>query len=91
VNPKSARITGVVGQVKWGYYNAAAINGYTVVRNLHGRWSVSGQVVISDAFKMSQRPLFFVAPHQKGEWRWPMETWRVSEGRLTADLGMPIE
>lgn len=81
-------ITGVVGQIKWHYYVAAAINGYTVTRN-EGVWSLRGTVVLSDAFKLSQRPLTFVAPHERGEWRWPIETLQIADGALTARLGPP--
>lgn len=86
--PKSVR--GVVGQVKWSYYIAAAINGYTVTRE-GSQWSLSATVVLSDAFKLSQKPLMFVAPHQHGEWRWPITDLQLNKesGQLTAQLGPP--
>jgi hypothetical protein len=87
-------MTGVVGQIKWAYYVAAAINGYTVTRNGRGAdatWALTGTVVMADSFKMSQRPLRFVAPHDKGEWVWPITTLDVQNGQLTAQLGPPIE
>ena len=83
-------IRGAVAAVAWGYYNAAAIEGYSITRSAAGAWSVTGRVVMSDSFKLSQRPLFFVAPHQRGEWRWPITTMRVTEGQLVADLGEPL-
>lgn len=83
-------ITGVVGQVKWAYYVAAAINGYTVTR-VGPQWSLRATVVTADAFKLSQRPLMFVAPHEKGEWRWPILDYQLAEGALTARLGPPEE
>jgi hypothetical protein len=84
-------IAGVVGHVKWHYYTAAAINGYTVSRSRDGKtWSLVATVVLSDAFKMAQRPLTFVAKHAKGEWRWPIESLAVDPNhRLTAQLGPP--
>lgn len=85
-------IRGVVGQVKWSYYNAAAINGYTVTRSKTGGWSLRATVVLSDAFKLAQRPLFFVALHAKGEWRWPIESFDLGPSQtLVATLGPPLE
>ena len=85
-----ALVQGVVGQVKWHYYTAAAINGYTVSRT-EGRWTLQATVVLSDAFKMAQRPLTFVAPHKDGEWRWPIESLEpIGENhQLVAQLGPP--
>lgn len=81
-------ITGVVGHIKWHYYTAAAINGYTVTR-VDAAWHLRGTVVLSDAFKLSQRPLTFVASHEKGEWRWPILESTITNGHLTATLGAP--
>jgi hypothetical protein len=81
-------ITGVVGQIKWSYYVAAAINGYTVER-IADQWKLRATVVLSDAFKLSQRPLMFVAPFQQGEWRFPIVSCDVHDGQLTATLGPP--
>jgi hypothetical protein len=82
---------GVVGQVKWAYYTAAAINGYVVTRSKDNRWSLRGTIVLADAFKLSQRPLTFVAPTAKGEWRWPIVDLQIISGELTAQLGPPQE
>lgn len=81
-------IRGVKAVIRWAYYNAAAINGYTVTRK-DGTWNLRATVVSSDAFKMAQRPLVFVAPHAKGEWRWPIESLRVEANQLVATLGTP--
>jgi hypothetical protein len=84
-------IRGVVGLIKWRYYHAAAINGYTVTRGQTGRWSLRATVVTADRFKMAQKPLLFVAPHAKGEWRWPIVDLEIRDGVVTAQLGMPEE
>ncbi len=84
-------LTGVVGHLKWHYYTAAAINGYSVIPAKDRRsWTLTATVVLSDDFKMSQRPLTFVAMHAKGEWRWPVITLTLAQARLTATLG-PLE
>lgn len=88
-----AGITGVVASIRWAYYTAAAVNGYTVTRDPVTRaWSVTGTIVLADAFKLTQRPLKFVAPHAKGEWVWPIDSPvpRVA-GPFMAKLGNPIE
>jgi hypothetical protein len=82
-------ITGVVGQIKWSYYVAAALNDYTVTRSETGEWRLSGTVVLSDAFKLAQRPLMFVAPHAKGEWRWPILDLDLGANQVRARLGAP--
>lgn len=90
-----AIVRGVVGKVCWGYYTAAAINGYTVSRSKDGQWKLSGAVVMADAFKMKQRPLWFAAPYVKGraraEWRWPILDCDIQQGRITATLGALLE
>lgn len=83
-------ISGVAGAVMWSYYKAAIIEGYTVVgRGPKGalRWSLSARVVHADAFKLSQRPLVFVAVHERGSWRWPIVEFTLVNNRLTAELG----
>jgi hypothetical protein len=52
---------------------------------------VRGRVVLADPFKLSQRPLTFVAPLEKGEWRWPIVDLQIISGELTAQLGPPQE
>ena len=57
-------------------------------------WALVATVVLSDAFKMAQSPLVFVAKHAKGEWRFPIVRMAVREdghyqGRFAARLGPP--
>jgi hypothetical protein len=87
---RSLTLTGVVGHLKWHYYTAAAINGYTVTR-VGAVWSLTANVILADAFKLSQTPLTFVAKHTKGEWRFPIlsSTLNKDTHRLTARLGPP--
>jgi|SRR5215471_1651798 len=87
---KRGTIRGVKGLIKWSYYNAAAIQGYTVTISETGQWSLRASVVALDAFKFSRRPLFFVALHEKGEWRWPIEDVELHDGVLRAQLGEPV-
>lgn len=92
-----AQLRGIVGQIRWGYYVAAAINGYAL-RSLGpgGQgFILEGTIVNRDAFKLSQRPLVFVAPFKHGEtqseWIWPVVDFTIADsGRLTARLGPPV-
>lgn len=87
-----AAIRGVVGAIRWGYYSAARLEGYTVRRSATGQWSLQATMVLADAYKLAQRPLLFVAPHEHGEWRWPIETIeRGPMNQITAQLGAPDE
>jgi len=93
----AAIIRGVVGQIRWAYYTAAQVEGFTVIRNqtprppgVPARWSMRGRVVLTDPFKLTQKPLIFVAPHAKGKWQWPIEDLVITDGELTARLG-PVE
>jgi len=83
-------LRGTVAAVKWHYYTAAAINGYTVERTERSL-SLVATVVMKDAFKLSQRPLVFEAPHKTGTWKWPIVSYTLAEsGRFTATLGPEI-
>lgn len=83
-------LTGVVGVIRWHYYTAAQVEGYTVTRSKDGRrWSLTATVVLADQFKMSQRPLTFSAKHAKGEWRFPILNLERRDHMLTAQLGPP--
>jgi len=93
-------LTGVVGHIKWHYYTAAAINGYTVSRSSRGEWSLTATVVLDNAYNLAQTPLTFVAMHLKtsrtgakvkAEWRWPILSKSLNRDthQLTARLGPP--
>lgn len=83
-------VRGVKAVIKWSYYNAAAIEGYTVTRSPNGDWSLRATVVMSDSFKLKQAPLVFVAPHDKGAWYWPIVEMNLQGGVVTATLGNPV-
>ena len=60
-------ITGVKGLIKWSYYTAAHVEGYALYRDKDGGWTLSATLVLSDAFKMKQKPLMFIAPYIKDQ------------------------
>lgn len=88
-------LTGVVGHIKWHRYTAAAINGYTVTWSKdQTQWTLTATVVLSDAFKIAQRPLTFVAQYKNAQgetcaWRWPIREMQLQEHALSATLGPP--
>lgn len=100
---RAGAFTGVHGSIKWHYYTAAAIEGYTVTRSADGeRWGLTATVVLSDSFKMAQAPLTFCAMRTKygcdghtvvkSAWRWPIVSIiERTEHSLTARLGPPSE
>jgi hypothetical protein len=83
-------IRGRVAAVKWSYFNAAAVEGYAVTRDARKHWTATGTFIPGavDAYKLAQRPLFFVAPFKGGAWRWEIESIAMLDGgRFTARLG----
>jgi hypothetical protein len=67
------QIRGVVGQITWSYYVAAAIHGYTVTQSKQtGAGTLHATMVSHDAFRLAQRPLTFVAPHASGAFKWTL-------------------
>lgn len=85
-------LTGVNGRIDWHYYTAAGIHGYKVTPPPKGgkpEWTLVADVVLSDAFKMSQRPLTFIAKHAKGEWKFPVISFVLQGHKLRAQLGAP--
>lgn len=83
-------IRGRVAVVKWSYFNAGAVEGYTVTHDKREGWTVTASFVPGavDPFKMAQRPLFFVAPFKRGSWRWEIRTLTMLDaGRFIATLG----
>jgi hypothetical protein len=89
---------GVVAEIRWHTYTAAGIRGYTIARTQAGGLTVRATVLLSDAFKLAQRPLTFVMPVRLGkppyqrdhEYRYPMETFTLRDGALEATLGPRI-
>jgi len=83
-------IRGVTATLRWAYYDAARLEGYTITRE-NGDWRASGRVVWMNAYNLKQQPLYFLAPHQHGVWEWPVLECDIVEGRLRAKLGAPDE
>lgn len=87
---KGGRLTGVTGFLKWKYFVAAEVRSYTAARDAQGRWSLTCIVAHANDYNLAQRPLHFVAPFDKGEWRWLVESIEIRDGQIRAALGPPM-
>lgn len=77
---------GVDGSLRWGYQAAAVLRAWTLTK-VDAGWTLTATVVSTDAFRVAQRPLVFVAPHATGAWRWPIGELQIVGASLTATLG----
>src|SRR5262245_19646948 len=88
-----AQLTGVHGRIAWGYHTAETIQGYTVTATKTEAvmaWRLSAVVVQADPYQLQQRPLEFLAGPSEA-WRWPVLSVTLSQGRLSATLGAPVD
>jgi hypothetical protein len=86
-------IAGTIATVRWAYYNAAGINGYQITKDpVTGEWSVTGTMLLADAFKLSRSPLLFVVKRNNREWVWPiLGPMPRQAGPFAVKLGKPLE
>lgn len=80
-------VRGLDARLQWGYYAAGTLGAWSVTTAEDGRVTLTATVVSTDAFRVSQRPLVFVAPHARGVWSWPILELQVSGATLSARLG----
>ena len=89
---------GVVAEIRWHSYTAAGIRGYVLRRAPSGDLTVRATVLLSDAFKLAQRPLTLIiparigkAPHQRDvEYVYPIDSYTLRDSALEATLGPRI-
>jgi hypothetical protein len=79
-------ISGQQGSLMWAYHTAAAVRDWTITNGELGR-TLSARLEKTDSFRVSQRPLTFVATHANRAWRWPITTLQITGATLTAVLG----
>jgi hypothetical protein len=85
-------IRGRDGQIRWAYYVAAGVEGWTLLQHpapalRRPKWTLSARIVGSDSFKMAQRPLLFVTVVREKRWLFQIEQFRIEGDRMTATLG----
>lgn len=97
--PNAAREwRGVVAEIRWHSYPAAGIRGYVVTRSEAGALTVRATVLLSDAYKLAQRPLTLVLPVRLGkpprqrdaEYVYPIDAFTLRDSVLEATLGARI-
>jgi len=87
---RSAR--GALGTLRWYYHIAAGVIDFVIVWDPPRQvFRLHGGLVAPDAFKLTQRPLEFVAPQpgSRVAVRWPVQTITIVDNRVTATLGHP--
>jgi len=85
-------IRGTTGTIRWAYYIAAGVEGWTLLMapprpGVKSQWTLSARIVGSDPFKMAQRPLLFVTVVREKRWLFPIAEFRIVGDRMTATLG----
>ena len=79
------KVSGEAGQIRWGYFLAATVKEWTIVRE-PGAMSLTATIVSKDAVRISQRPLDFNVTHRRGVWTWPITELQVDGDTVTASL-----
>ena len=88
--PHTIEISGVNGEIKWGYVLAAEVGTWSISVDATGGELTGTVSSPPNEFAASQQPLRFVAERPKVTWEWPIQTLQVIDGRVTARLG-PIK
>lgn len=78
--------SGIDGRLYWSYHRAADVRGWRIDGDAHG-FSLTAEVRNADTFRLSQRPLVFVALLPKGQWRFPVLELQMTGATLNARLG----
>lgn len=78
--------TGPSAELRWGYHTAAQVKDWSI-EQAPGGLTVTGQIISSDTFRISQRPMVFTVPRLPQAWRWPILSLQIAGGALHATLG----
>ncbi len=79
------RLGGARAELQWGYHRAATLAAWALVDR-----SLTADVVGTDTFRITQRPLVLVVDRpgrRRPAWRWPVLSLAIADGVLTATLG----
>lgn len=80
-------LTGHAGEVRWSYHRAASLGAWTLKAD-GDAIALTAAVRHMDVYRISQRPVTFVVPRQKGPaWCWPITSLQIADGTLSASLG----
>lgn len=78
---------GESAELRWGYHPAATLKDWTLTPQDASSFTVTAQVVSSDAFRVSQHPIVFTVPRQSADWKWPILSLQIVGHTMTASLG----
>lgn len=77
---------GNAAELRWGYHVAATLKDWTLTPQDASRCTVTAQVVSSDAYRVTQRPIVFTVPRQASVWRWTVESLQIAGKSMSASL-----
>lgn len=78
---------GEAAELRWGYHSAATLKDWTLTPQDASRFTVTAQVVSSDAYRVSQRPIVFMVHRQASDWKWAVESLQITGSSFSATLG----
>jgi hypothetical protein len=79
-------MTGAEGELRQGYFVAATLGAWSFTGTKAGG-TVTGAVLSSSAFRLTQPDLMFVVPFSSGRLRWPIQAMQIVDGQLHATVG----
>ena len=77
---------GAAAELRWGYHVAASLKDWTLTPHDSSRFSVTAQVVSSDAYRVSQCPIVFQVHRPGAIWKWTVESLQIVGETMTASL-----
>ena len=80
-------LKGTEAEVRWSYRRAAQVREWVLTSEPSGT-TVTAAVGNCDAYAMTQTPLEFVVPRERGQpWRWPILSLAFTGDSFSAQLG----
>jgi len=81
-------LTGVTGRLTWGFYPAARVGAFTLLRDETTKVvTLTGRLTDLDPFRLTQAPIAFETPVGATVWKWTCLTLTVIDAHVRATLG----
>ena len=80
------RLSGFTGEVRWSYMVAATFGPWTLIDR-----ELSGDIVSTDDYRMTQAPLVVVLRIGRQELAYPIVHLQQTDGRISMTLGERIQ
>lgn len=84
------RAHGKQAEIRWSYYVAAKLTEWSAVSEPGKPIVLTATIESSHPSRLTQQPLTFVVPREKGPWTWPIENLQIVGDQVTAHL-IPTE